>query len=64
VEPEDGIKWRVVRQRPGTFDFREGEVVRFAPAHGVKVRGHCLVWDHTNPDWLVHGGLCDRNLQT
>ena len=28
-----GMKWWVVRQRAGTFDFREGEVVRFAQAH-------------------------------
>ena len=51
------MKWWVVGQRAGTFDFREGEVVRFAQAHGLKVRGHCLVWDHTNPDGLVHGAF-------
>jgi GH35 family endo-1,4-beta-xylanase len=61
------MKWWVVGQRAGTFDFREGEVVRFAQAQGVKVRGHCLVWDHTNPEsslgmWSTR--LCDRNLQT
>jgi len=47
------MKGWVVGQRAATFDFREGEVVRFAQAHGVKVRGHYLVWDHTNPDALV-----------
>lgn len=30
------MKWWVAGQRAGTFDFREGEVVRFAQAHGVK----------------------------
>jgi endo-1,4-beta-xylanase len=56
VEPEDAMKWWVVRHDAGTFDFREGdEVVRFAQAHGMKVRGHCLVWDHDNPDWLAQG---------
>lgn len=56
VEPEDAMKWWVVRRNSGTFDFREGdEVVRFAQAHGMKVRGHCLVWDHSNPEWLVQG---------
>jgi endo-1,4-beta-xylanase len=54
VEPEDAMKWWTVRQNPGTFDFREGdEVVSFALAHRMKVRGHCLVWDHNNPDWLM-----------
>lgn len=56
VEAEDAMKWWTVRRNPGTFDFREGdEVVRFAQAHGMKVRGHCLVWDHNNPEWLDDG---------
>lgn len=56
VEPEDAMKWWTVRQNQGAFDFREGdEVVRFAQAHGQKVRGHCLVWDHNNPPWLGGG---------
>jgi len=24
-------------------------------AHGMKVRGHCLVWDHDHPSWLADG---------
>jgi endo-1,4-beta-xylanase len=56
VEPEDAMKWWTVRREAGRFDFREGdEVVRFAQAHGMKVRGHCLVWDHDNPSWLTQG---------
>lgn len=58
VEPEDAMKWWTVRREEGSFDFREGdEVVRFAQAHGMKVRGHCLVWDHNNPEWLVRGNF-------
>ena len=56
VEPEDAMKWWVVRRNQGSFDFAEGDtVVRFALAHGMKVRGHCLVWDHDNPEWLTQG---------
>jgi len=56
IEAEDAMKWWTVRREAGSFDFREGdEVVRFAQAHGMKVRGHCLVWDHNNPEWLVQG---------
>ena len=55
VEAEDAMKWWTVRHTEA-FDFREGdEIVRFAQAHSMKVRGHCLVWDHNNPDWLVQG---------
>jgi len=62
VEPEDVMKWWVVRRDP-KFDFREGdEVVRFAKAHGMKVRGHCLVWDHNNPAWLTEGGFTPDQL--
>jgi endo-1,4-beta-xylanase len=54
VEPEDAMKWWVLRRNADTFDFREGdEIVAFAQAHGMKVRGHCLVWDHNNPEWLA-----------
>src|SRR5579864_9170984 len=53
IEPEDGMKWQAIRNEPERFDFRNGDdVVRFAQAHGMKVRGHCLIWDHTNPKWL------------
>jgi endo-1,4-beta-xylanase len=56
VEPEDAMKWWVVRQNPDFFDFRQGdEIVAFAQAHGMKIRGHCLVWDHNNPEWLQAG---------
>jgi len=56
VEPEDDMKWARLRPDAETFDFHAGdEIVAFAKAHGMKVRGHCLVWDHSNPDWLAQG---------
>jgi endo-1,4-beta-xylanase len=56
LEPEDALKWWVVRRDQRFFDFREGDAaVGFALAHGMKVRGHCLVWDHSNPEWLAPG---------
>src|ERR1051326_6678886 len=56
VEPEDAMKWWTLRPNAATFNFHEGdEVVRFAQARNMKVRGHCLVWYHNNPDWLAQG---------
>src|SRR3984957_4354078 len=63
VEPEDALKWPALRPDAATFDFHQGdEVVRFAQAHQMKVRGHCLVWDHDNPDWLTRGRFTTRQL--
>ena len=63
VEPEDAMKWRALRPDAATYDFRQGdEVVRFAQIHQMKVRGHCLVWDHDNPDWLTQGHFSSSRL--
>jgi len=63
VEAEDTMKWWAIRRNPTGFDFHEGdEVVRFAQTHGMKVRGHCLVWDHQNPDWLAQGHFAPQQL--
>lgn len=54
IEPEDAMKWWVVRRSAEAFDFKEGDtIVKYAEAHRMKVRGHCLVWDHDNPKWLA-----------
>lgn len=63
VEPEDAMKWWTVRRDPDYFNFREADdVVSFAKAHGMKVRGHCLVWDHNNPAWLAEGHFTSEQL--
>lgn len=63
VEAEDAMKWWVLRPSATTYDFHQGdELVRFAEAHGMKVRGHCLVWAQTNPDWLTRGHFTSRQL--
>jgi endo-1,4-beta-xylanase len=57
------MKWFVLRPDRATFDFRQGdEVVRFAQAHQMKVRGHCLVWGRYNPDWLTQGHFTTQEL--
>jgi len=56
LEPEDAMKWSAIRHDGKAFDYHEGdEVVRFAEAHHMKVRACCLVWDHSNPQWLAKG---------
>jgi endo-1,4-beta-xylanase len=63
IEAEDAMKWWTVRPTADGFDFKQGdEIVRFAEAHGMKVRGHCLVWDHNNPKWLAEGHFSPAQL--
>jgi endo-1,4-beta-xylanase len=63
VEPEDAMKWWTVRRNEGAFDFQQGDqIVRFAQAHHMKVRGHCLVWDHDNPQWLTTANFTPQQL--
>jgi endo-1,4-beta-xylanase len=54
VEPEDALKWEVLRPDPQSFDFSQADqVVDFAANHNMKVRGHTLVWHRQNPAWLA-----------
>jgi endo-1,4-beta-xylanase len=63
VEAEDAMKWWVLRPDATTYDFRQGdELVHFAQAHGMKVRGHCLVWGRDNPPWLKQGHFTEQQL--
>ena len=63
LEAEDAMKWPAIQPDVDKFDFRQGdEVVRFAEAHRMKVRGHCLVWDHDNPPWLAEGHFTPERL--
>jgi endo-1,4-beta-xylanase len=56
VEPEDALKWEIVHPQQETFDFsRADQIVDFAVGHGMKIRGHTLVWHQQNPKWLTEG---------
>jgi endo-1,4-beta-xylanase len=56
LEPEDALKWEVVHPEPQSFDFSQGDqIMDFAIRHGMKVRGHTLVWHQQNPKWLTEG---------
>lgn len=56
LEPEDAMKWEVLRPDPQSFDFSQADrLVDFAARHDMKVRGHTLVWHQQNPPWLTQG---------
>lgn len=63
LEPEDALKWEVLRPDPQSFDFSQADqVVDFALRHNMKVRGHTLVWHHQNPPWLTAGSFTPDQL--
>jgi endo-1,4-beta-xylanase len=63
VEPEDALKWEVVHPARESYDFSQGDqVVDFATRHGMKVRGHTLVWHRQNPKWLTEGKYSSEEL--
>jgi endo-1,4-beta-xylanase len=63
LEPEDAMKWTALRPDEKTFDFDTADrLVDFAQAHGMKVRGHNLVWATHNPKWLADGHFSPEQL--
>lgn len=65
LEPEDAMKWWVIRPDPATFAFTQGDqIVAFAETHRMKVRGHTLVWGWSNPHWLLEGHFTPEQLST
>jgi endo-1,4-beta-xylanase len=52
VTAENEMKWLLVQPEPEVFAFEAGdEIVRFAEDHGMRVRGHTLVWHSQLPEW-------------
>jgi endo-1,4-beta-xylanase len=63
VEPEDALKWEVVHPEPPSYDFSQADqIMDFAIRHGMKVRGHTLVWHQQNPKWLTEGNYTSSEL--
>ena len=56
VVPENELKWQALRPGAETFDFaRADEIVAWAQAAGLAVRGHNLLWQRPQwtPAWLT-----------
>jgi hypothetical protein len=65
LEPENDLKWAALRPDQKTFDFTKADqIVGFARVHGLKVRGHTLVWGWSNPSWLVEQHFTPQQLST
>lgn len=58
ITAENAMKFRSLRPTRDRFNFQDADkIVDFATAHGMKVRGHTLVWHSAIPRWLLDGNF-------
>src|SRR5262245_11994191 len=56
VTPENVMKWQLIEPTRGQLDFAKADqLVAFAQANKMKVRGHTLLWHNQLPTWLTSG---------
>lgn len=63
ITPENEMKFESMHPSEDTYTFEQAdEIASFAKAHGMKLRGHTLVWHNQTSDWLFQsskGGTID-----
>ncbi|MCC9306523.1 endo-1,4-beta-xylanase [Kitasatospora sp. RB6PN24] len=53
LTPGNEMKWDTIEPSNGSYDFGPGDqLVQYAQAHGMRVRGHNLVWQNQLPSWV------------
>ena len=57
IVPENDLKFAETEPAAHQFSFCAGDqLLAFAHANGMKMRGHNLVWEEDLPNWLTSGG--------
>jgi GH35 family endo-1,4-beta-xylanase len=64
LTPENALKWGPIHPAPDTWNFAPADaLVDFAAAHGMRVKGHTLVWHQQLADY-INLSLTPAELQT
>lgn len=62
LSPEYEMKRNALEDVRGKPNFADADVLAgFAGKHGVKFRGHALLWYHSNPSWLEEAVVTTRD---
>jgi endo-1,4-beta-xylanase len=61
---ENAMKFEFIHPEPGVYTFAGAdELVNFAHANGMAVRGHTLIWHSQLPRWVSYGDLTAEQLE-
>ena len=53
ITVSNALKWQATRPDANTFDFEDAdEIIDWASAEGLGIRGHTLVWGNFLPAWM------------
>lgn len=64
IVTDNGFYWQTVEPKQGQFNFAVGdEMLAYAQANGLEVRGHVLVWHQSLPPWLEGGTFTPEQLK-
>lgn len=61
ITAENDMKFELLQPEEGKFTFeRADKLAAFAKRHGMKMRGHTLVWHNQTPDWVFKNSEGER----
>lgn len=64
VTPGNDLKWDTTEPSEGVFNFAPGDnILNFAQAHNIKMRGHTFVWHNQVPAWVFQNSGVDMSTQ-